>query len=850
MEKNKIFLSLLTASIVAAINGCSGGGGGSAGPATTATTGSSMTVSPSLGRFKNAAGNAVSVKLINASGVVVQTATLNDTTGQAIFTNLASSLGTLVIEISGGEYFDEAEGTYKPTGTNKLRAVVDKPYSGITVSPLTHAAAKRLVDESSSGVVTLKSGKTATEVLTENNLEGQRFGVSNPLLLKPVLVGGELAQKISGTDDIESQKYAAVLAGLAVAAKNAGVSPANLAEELAKDLSDGVIDGKSGAIAIAVDAAKVAALVTDVTTSLDDNSNAVITNLVDTPATLTALQTAVTSAVQVSTELTTAQVTAATGQATVAATSGDALSQARQFFASLRTGITPYATAQGTGYTQTAVKNIEAEFATFASATVASSAQVEAIAQATYNVTNQMEGIPAPMFQNGTMVCHNDAASVTSGLYEAGTTFAAFCRVLTQMPVAGTTDYDQLVYFVYTSAPSYTGGALDAAFKWIGRVDRYGADNVRKVKGVGAGGVADATNRRTGSFSGKETIVTSATGESGTLALSAFKGKLWPIINNNAMTTTDGTDVDLTVAGTFDSAWNSNGVWTKDAVDFQMSGKLTSYAGSTTLATLEFGPSTGSTSVVKADLVNPGATDSAGLKVTLTTAKTQISGDVSVVGVTTKPGASYTYPQYVGMGNGNYSWIYNPITFTYEYTAVAQGVGEYINVTETPTESNINELKFAGLVKDLVSGTTVFEGSIAGSANYANYDPAKAEGTTNYVAGVATVIGKLKKSVTDTGLSVTAVLTASGYARDTKQWQVSYVDASGLKVSGNFTAADQSAKLTNSANTITVVLNKTPALNTTTNKYVDGLVMDGTTQLGTISGSMVTYADGLTETIY
>lgn len=849
MNKNKIFLPLLTASVVAALNGCSGGGGGSTPPASTATTGSSMTVSPSLGRFKNAAGNAVSVKLINASGVVVQTATLNDTTGQAIFTNLASSLGTLVIEISGGEYFDEAVGTYKPTGINKLRAVVDKPYSGITVSPLTHAAAKRLVDESASGVVTLKSGKTATEVLTENNLEGQRFGVSNPLLLKPVLVGDEPAQKISGTDDIESQKYAAVLAGLAVAAKNAGVSPATLAEELAKDLSDGVIDGKSGATAIAVDAAKVAAFVTDITTSLDENSNTVITSLVDTTETLIALQTAVTSSVQVGTQLTEAEITAATTQAQVAATAGDSLSQARQFFASLRTGITPYATAQGTGYTQTAVKNIEAEFATFASATVSSRAQVEAIAQATYNVTNQMEGIPAPMFQSGTMMCRSDAASVTSGLYEAGTTFAALCRVMTQMPVAGTTDYDQIVYLVYTSAPSYTGGALDASFKWVGRVDRYGADNIRKIKGVGANGLADDTNRRKGTFSAKELVVTSSTGETGTIALNAFKGQLWPIINNSAVTTTDGTDVDLTVTGSFASAWDSNGVWTKDAVDFQMNGKLTSYAGSTTLATLEFGSSTGSTSVVKADLVNPGATDTAGLKVTLTTAKTQISGDVSVVGFTSKPGAPYTYFQYVGMGNGNYSCCYQT-TSIYQFTEVAPGAGEFIKVTETPTESNINELKFAGLVKDLLSGTTVFEGSIAASANYANYDPAKEEGTTNYVAGVATVIGKLKKSVTDTGLSLTAILTATGYASDAKQWQVSYVDASGLKVSGNFTAADQSATLSNSANPITVVLYKTPELNSATNKYVDGKVMTGTTQLGIISGSMVTYADGLTETIY
>jgi hypothetical protein len=810
-----------------------------------------MTVSPSLGRFRNAAGSPVSARLINAAGAEVQKTTLNDN-GQAVFTNLASTLGTLVVEISGGEYFDEAETdaaiSYKPMGTNKLRAVIDKPYSGITVSPLTHAAAKRLLDESTTGVITLKSGKTATEVLTENNLEGQRFGISNPLLVKPVLVGS--TEKISATDDLEAQKYAAVLAGLAVAAQNAGISPAALAEELAKDLSDGNIDGMSDGTAIAVDAAKVATFLTDVTTSLDDNSNTVIVGLVDNTETLTALQTAVTSSVQVSSELTEAEVTAATEQATATASAGDSLSQARQFFASLRTGITPYATAQGTGYTQTAVKNIEADFATFASATVSSSAQVEAIAEAASNVIDQLQGTTPPMLMNATMRCNNDAASIAQGLYEEGTTFAAFCRIFTKIPVAGSTDYDRIVYMVTTSTPSLAGSPLDASFKWIGRIDRYSGDNFRKIKGVGANGLADETNRRNGSFNGKESIVATSTGETGTVALSAFKGQLWPIINNSAMTTTDGTDVDLTVSGSFASAWDSNGDWTKDSVDFQLNGKLTSYSGSTTLATLELSPATGSTSVIKGDLINPGETDSAGLKVTLTTTKTQISGDVSVVGFTTKPGMPYTYFQYVGAGNGNYTGMWNPTTNTFEFTAVTSGTGEFIGVTETPNESEINTITFAGLVKDLASGTTVFEGSISGSANYANFDPANAEGPTNYKAGTATVIGKLKKSSTDVGLTLTATLTASGYDQTDKTWQVTYKDASGLTVSGNFTAADQSAKLSNSANTVTVLLYKTPVLNSATNRYVDGLVMNGDTQLGTLSGTMVTYADGMTETIY
>lgn len=905
MKKNRLSLALASASLLSlAVAGCGGGGGGDTPPAPAPVASTDMTVTPALGKYRNGGSN-VTVTLKDRNGATVKTGTWNNTSGTAQFLGVDKSLSPLIVELSGGEYFDEAAKIYRPN-TRTQRAVVDKPYPAVAVTPLTNAAAKRLID----GTGKIPSTVDANKVMTENLKEGKRFGIANPLI-PPVLVGGGATEKIASTDNLEAQRYAAILAGMAKAANNAGKKPDEMAEHLATDLADDKLDGKAGTTPIS----GLAYTPSDVTTSFPNLINSVIqnSNLTADTGTLASLQASVTAEVAPPVQLTDAQIAEVVKSVTVITAPGDSFAPARLLFSSLRSGVTPYVNPQGTGYTQTALTALQADFGTLTSATVGVERQVQALGEGTEWLFKRIGGnatLVTPTLPDGqpatyqilrisygpysrpSVMCFDDAGSVKAGLYEATTTAAIVCSIPGEvMWSADRKTFDRVVYSVYTSAPTLSDAPNNTTInvKWSSRVDRYtfiGYDNFgypiarngtfktggitftanRIVRGVGSAH-ADGDllteeapkNRRNGTFSATATVSETFDESKGTLtekvvaSLNNLKGDLWPVVNNTAVNTTDGTAIDLNATMTFQMVLPSASPATPDPVPSEsvvarLSGSMIAYkgAGKTEIARLSLAPADGKTDIVNFD-DSALSTASGGLKVTFATPKYEISGQVSADGLTrkevTNTSSWYTW---IGVG-GDYNYV-GGSACNADYNAcfvqVAAGTGAYNIVTNSwsDTSDEPNKIVFGGTVKNLVTNTTIFEGSFTGTADYSKWNPSQPESTTNYLGGSATLIGKLKKSSTDVGLSLTAVFTKSAFGDVGNAWKVDYKDANGLTVSATFKESDNSGTITNSANSVVITWYRDNATR-------DGDVKAGTTVLGKIVGGIVTYVDGSTESI-
>lgn len=613
--KLKLVVSALACAGVVSITGCGGGGGGGsadAGPPPVAAT-TTMTVSPALGRFRNgASGNDVKVSVYQ-NGAKLGTVAWNNTTGKAIVSGLTGAETNLVVEVEGGEYFDEAEPTTpKSFAGKKLRTVVEKPYLDVAVTPLTNAAAQRLIDVDAAGTPKLKAGKGANDILGENLKEGQRFGLGNAVV-PPVLV--DATNKVRSDDAVEAQRHAIVLAALAEAGKRKGKNPAEVAEKLAEDLADGKLDDNSGSHYTLADVTTgFAATATTVVAAI---AAPTYTNLATLTPTIKPLVT------DDDVKATVAAVTAA----------GDAIGQARTLFSALRSGILPYANHAGTGYTQTELAALQTSLNGLTSATLGLDLQMRAIGEATSfllkrmttpdsqlrsTATTLVNGVPTttplqvvdadgatvaykvmdiryrPGFDEGKIRCVDDAGSIarkgylsnpsvpTSAVvkdgYPADTTNAIFCTVFgAEIWNAARTEFYRPVFIAYTSNPKEAIGATSGtvAVNWASRYNRFafnntfdpwGAPNGTLLeRGVGSAHthpafpgnllVEDPTqkNRRNGSFTVAATFSQSppvAGKMTRTVSgqLTNVQGLLWPVLNAGAVNTTDKTEVSLTAS--------------------------------------------------------------------------------------------------------------------------------------------------------------------------------------------------------------------------------------------------------------------------------------------------------------
>jgi len=219
-----------------ALAGCGGGGGGSP------TAPTSVTVSPSLGKFSSGAHVFIRDPK-NISGELGHADT--DATGKATV-NIGSYSGPMLIEVTGGAgitYYDEGTDLPQPfTGTDTLRALAPEVLSEVGVTLATHAAVARAEADKTLANLSVDDIKIA------NNKVAAALGIID-VLQAPTLVG----EKAKALDMAKAAgQYALQLAAWANLAKNNNnKTPLVMAKDLADDLTDDKLDGKKGNMNIA-----------------------------------------------------------------------------------------------------------------------------------------------------------------------------------------------------------------------------------------------------------------------------------------------------------------------------------------------------------------------------------------------------------------------------------------------------------------------------------------------------------------------------------------------------------------------------------------------------------------------
>lgn len=230
MISTRISPIALAVSSAIILTACGGGGGG--GSSSTTASPTSVTVTPSLGKFTTACD----VVLLKSSGESIGTSKINSNGAATIA--LSGYTGAVIAQVRGGsgcQYYDESTGALTDFGTGKkLSAIVDTTRNEVGVNVLTNLAAARLLDGDK-----LAAGKTTSDIQTENLSVQRMFQVSD-MFAAPTPIGSA-SDKLAGTS--EADKLALKLAALAEIAAHRSTDIASLATSLASDLAaDGRLD--------------------------------------------------------------------------------------------------------------------------------------------------------------------------------------------------------------------------------------------------------------------------------------------------------------------------------------------------------------------------------------------------------------------------------------------------------------------------------------------------------------------------------------------------------------------------------------------------------------------------------
>lgn len=260
MKTSKNIYSLgLTLCAAAVLTACGGGGGGSASGGSSGTT---VSVSPSLGKFST--GAVVVIKSL--AGTEVGRGTIGSDGKAAV--NVGSHSGAIVVEVLGAagvKYYDEGTGTDKDFGSGeKLSAISPDVKNSIGVTPATNAAVEAIKAANTADTSKIPSTLSTSAIDLANTKIATALGITN-VLQAPALVDSTTST-VGGTKlDIANvqDKYALQLAALA----KLGTSALEVSKSLAQDLSDGKIDGQQGATPLTT-AYTVATLTSGMTTQL------------------------------------------------------------------------------------------------------------------------------------------------------------------------------------------------------------------------------------------------------------------------------------------------------------------------------------------------------------------------------------------------------------------------------------------------------------------------------------------------------------------------------------------------------------------------------------------------------
>ncbi len=231
MKTLRILLTTLALTIITA---CGGGG--------SATTGS-ISGTVTKGPMNNATVMAYAISN-GQIGAQIATAT-TDAKGSFIMTT-GSYTGPVMLQVSGGSYTDEANGTPMTMAPGDVMTAVmptvaaGAAISGIQVTPVT-AMAQTMAQH-------MTGGMTDTNIATANTAMGNYFTVSDILHTQPMnpLVTGSGAGANAG-----AQNYGMALAAISQSAQTLGMTSSSaMVTALMNDASDGVMDGKMGSSSV------------------------------------------------------------------------------------------------------------------------------------------------------------------------------------------------------------------------------------------------------------------------------------------------------------------------------------------------------------------------------------------------------------------------------------------------------------------------------------------------------------------------------------------------------------------------------------------------------------------------
>jgi hypothetical protein len=229
-----IFLTLFLTIFV----GCGGGGGGS-----------SVTTPPATGTVSGTAikgpvsGGTVIAFSMNSNGIKSEQIGTAVTDAQGNFSmNVGTHSGSLMLQMTGGSFTDEATGTSMTMGSGDIMSAVvptmtaGENVTNIQMTPITSMA--QTMAQNMSG------GMSQANITQANSLMGQYFGVNDILHTQPMnpLTNGSGA---AATQD--QRNYGMTIASMSQYARSTGMSnTSGMVTAMMNDASDGHMNGMMG----------------------------------------------------------------------------------------------------------------------------------------------------------------------------------------------------------------------------------------------------------------------------------------------------------------------------------------------------------------------------------------------------------------------------------------------------------------------------------------------------------------------------------------------------------------------------------------------------------------------------
>jgi len=164
---------------------------------------------------------------------------VTNTDGKVVVSGLPLNVGALLLDCSGGSYFDEATGLTKTlAATDKISTVLPKGATEVGVTPLTTlvAATVRQALSTAAAGSTMTNAQISAVVASVAKVFAP--GVD---LLSPPTVVKNAADVAAISNSSAAGKYAAALAALSQLAKDQGTDQTQLTAALVNDVADGVI---------------------------------------------------------------------------------------------------------------------------------------------------------------------------------------------------------------------------------------------------------------------------------------------------------------------------------------------------------------------------------------------------------------------------------------------------------------------------------------------------------------------------------------------------------------------------------------------------------------------------------